>query len=177
MRGSFLALAGMMASAVAGPVGAQEVDAIPSDVESAQAIVLAAYAAIAREPGKDYDWERFRTLFLDGALLIPNTQQTNGVFTPLTVQGFIDWVDGVTDLSSPDDKGFIEGEIHRVEERYGDIAHVFSTYEKHWWGDETVLGRGVNSFQMVRHDGRWWITAIIWDEPTGGEAIPAKYLP
>ena len=68
MRVSFLALAGMMASAVAGPVGAQEVDAIPSDVESAQAIVLAAYAAIAREPGKDYDWERFRTLFLDGAL-------------------------------------------------------------------------------------------------------------
>lgn len=159
------------------PALGQSVDPIPSDVESPRAIVLAAYAAIAREPGKDYDWDRFRTLFLEGALLIPNTEQTQGVFTPLSVEGFISWVDEFTNRSSPTDRGFIEGEVHRVEESYGDIAHVFSTYQKHYWGDETVLGRGVNSFQTVRHDGRWWITAIIWDEPTGGEPIPDEYLP
>ena len=169
---------GVLATAlVAGPAGGQEVEAMPSDVESPRAIVLATYAAIVREPAKDYDWDRFRTLFLEGALLIPNTEQTEGVFTPLSVEGFIAWVDEVTDLSAATDRGFIEGEINRVEERYGDIAHVFSTYEKHYWGDESVLGRGVNSFQTVRHDGRWWITAIIWDEPIGGEAIPERYLP
>jgi hypothetical protein len=177
MQVSQMVMTAVIAFAVVGPVRAQEVEAIPSDVESPEVIVHAAYAAIAREPGNDYDWDRFRTLFLDGALLIPNIQQTDGVFTPLTVQGFIDWVNSFTDLSSPDDRGFIEGEINRFEERYGDIAHVFSTYEKHLWGDEAVVGRGVNSFQMVQHDGRWWITAIIWDEPTGGEPIPAKYLP
>ena len=169
---------GVMALAV--PVGVaigQEIEAIPSDVESPRAIVLAAYAAIVREPAKDYDWNRFRTLFLEGALLIPNSEQTEGVFTPLSVEGFISWVDDFTDLSAANDRGFIEGEIHRVEERYGDIAHVFSTYEKHYWGDESVLGRGVNSFQTVRHEGRWWITSIIWDEPIGGEPIPEKYLP
>jgi hypothetical protein len=30
---------------------------------------------------------------------------------------------------------------------------------------------------MVRHDGRWWITQISWDEETGGGPITAKYLP
>lgn len=171
------ALAVITIALMAAPAVGQELRAIPSDVESPRAIVLATYAAIAREPAKNYDWDRFRTLFLEGALLIPNTEQTEGVFTPLSVEGFIAWVDQFTDLSPASDRGFIEGEIHRIEERYGDIAHVFSTYEKHYWGDETVLGRGVNSFQMVRHDGRWWITAIIWDEPIGGEAIPDKYLP
>lgn len=162
---------------VADPVVGQDLGPIPSDVESPRAIVLATYAAIAREPGRNYDWDRFRTLFLEGALLIPNTEQTEGVSTPLSVEGFISWVDEFTDLSPASDRGFIEGEIHRIEERYGDVAHVFSTYEKHYWGDQTVLGRGVNSFQMVRHDGRWWITGIIWDEPTGGEPIPDRYLP
>jgi hypothetical protein len=40
-----------------------------------------------------------------------------------------------------------------------------------------VLGRGINSIQMVRKDGRWWITSIIWDEETGAGPVPAKYLP
>jgi len=178
-----ITLAGILvlaaASAAGSPLDAQEEppEAIASDVASPRAIVLAAYAAIAREPGKDYDWYRFRSLFLEGALLVPNIEQTGGVFTPLSVDDFIDWLDRFTDPASPQDRGFVEGEIHRVEERYGDIAHVFSTYEKHYWGDETVLGRGVNSFQMVRHEGRWWITAIIWDEPTGGDPIPERYLP
>lgn len=162
---------------VAGPAGGQEIEAVPSDVESPRAVVLAAYASLAREPARGYDWDRFRTLFVDGALLIPNTEQTGGMFTPLSVEGFISWVDDFTDPSSPTDRGFIEGEVNRIEERYGDIAHVFSTYEKHYWGDEAVIGRGVNSFQTVRHDGHWWITAIIWDEPIGGEPIPEKYLP
>jgi hypothetical protein len=42
-----------------------------------------------------------------------------------------------------------------------------STYEKRRWGQTQVLGRGINLIQMVRKDGRWWITSIIWDEETG----------
>ena len=170
-------LAALIIGVPLGRAGGQEPGPLASDVESPRALVLAAYAAIAREPGKPYDWERFRTLFLEGALLIPNTEQTGGVFTPLSVEGFISWLDEVTDPSSPNDRGFIEGEVHAVTERYGDIAQVFSTYEKHYWGDETVVGLGINSFQMVRHEDRWWITAIIWDEPDGGEPIPEEYLP
>ena len=41
-----------------------------SDVETPEAIVQAAYAAIAREPGQPFDWDRFRSLFLPDARLI-----------------------------------------------------------------------------------------------------------
>ena len=47
----------------------------------------------------------------------------------------------------------------------------------HRWGDTQALGRGINSIQMVRKDGRWWITSIICDEETGAGPAPAKYLP
>jgi hypothetical protein len=161
--------------AFATPLAAQAPAADPADVASPQALVDAAYAAIARAPGQKYDWTRFRTLFLEEARLIPNLEQSDGTFTVLSPQDFIDWIDGVTVVGGESDRGFREVGVHNVVEEYGDIAHVFSTYQKHYWNDEQVLGGGINSFQMVRKDGRWWITGIIWDEPSGAGPIPEKY--
>lgn len=150
---------------------------IPGDVESPEAIVGAAYEAIARAPGEAYDWDRFRSLFLPAACLIPNIEQTGGEFRVLTVQEFIDWIDGVTPVGGPDDRGFAEEAVSNTIERYGDIAHVFSTYRKRYWDGEEIPGRGINSFQLVRHDGRWWIAGIAWDEESGAGPIPEAYLP
>lgn len=80
-------------------------------------------------------------------------------------------------IGTPNDRGFAESGVSNTIEQYGDIGHVLSTYEKHIWGDTQVRGRGINSFQMVRKDGRWWITSLIWDEETGAGPVPAKYLP
>ena len=158
-------------------VHAQAPAAAPADVATPEAIVLAAYASIARAPGAPYQWDRFRSLFLPNAQLIPNTEQTGGTFTPLTVQGFIDWINRVAPAGADGDQGFAEEEIAHRGERFGDIAHVFSTYQKHFWGADEILGRGINSFQLVLRDGRWWITGIIWDEETGAGPIPPRYLP
>lgn len=150
----------------------------PTDVESPEAIVQAAYAAIAREPGQAFDWERFRSLFLPEARLIPNTEQRQGGFDVLTVDGFIDWIDDVTPPpGSENDRGFQEEQVSAEIVRYGDVAHVFSTYQKHFWGSDQILGRGINTFQLVQNGGRWWIAGIAWDEENGAGPIPAEYLP
>ena len=104
------------------------------DTSSPEAIVLAAYAAIARRPGEHYDWRRFRRLFLPSARLIPNTEQRGGAFSVLSPEEFIAWIDGVTNVGGPNDLGFTEAAVHNLVERFGDVAHVFSTYEKHCWG-------------------------------------------
>ncbi len=149
----------------------------PADVESPEAIVLAAYASIAREPGQPFDWDRFRSLFLPEARLIPNTEQRQGGFDVLTPDGFIQWIDGVTPpLDGENDQGFQEEQVSAEIVRYGDVAHVFSTYQKHFWGSDQILGRGINSFQLVYNDGRWWIAGIAWDEESGAGPIPAEYL-
>jgi hypothetical protein len=165
-----------IALVVSAPVTSQTPAASPSDVASPEAIVLATYDAINREPGAPYQWDRFRSLFLPRAQLIPNVQQTGGAFTPMSVEEFIAWIDGAAPAGLEGDLGFAEEQIaHRIE-RYGVIAHVFSTYQKHFWGSEEILGRGINTFQLVQNGGRWWIAGIAWDEEPGAGPIPERYL-
>lgn len=149
----------------------------PADVSSPEAVVAAAYEAIARPAGENYDWDRFRSLFHPEAQLIPSTEQTGGPLVVMSVDDFVGWIDSGTNVGGPNDQGFSEDGIHNVTERYGDIAHVFSTYEKHLYGQTQNLGRGINTFQMVWNDGRWWILSIAWDEEIGAGPIPPRYLP
>ena len=175
-----LALAVSPFAAFAALAQAPAVAANPADVASPDALVRAAYETVSRAPGKPFQWDRFRSLFLPGARMIPNTEQTGGTFTTHTVESFITWIDDSWNrvgIGSPNDRGFAESHVAGITEQFGDIAHVLSTYEKHIWGETQVRGRGVNSFQMVRKDGRWWITSLIWDEETGAGPVPAKYLP
>jgi hypothetical protein len=149
------------------------------DVTSPEALVRATYDAISRAPGAPFQWERFRSLFLPEARLIPNTEQTSGRFTVHTVESFITWIDDGWKrvIGTAQDRGFAESHVAGVTEQFGDVAHVFSTYEKHLWNDKNVLGRGINSIQLVRKDGRWWISSIAWDEEPAAGQVPPKYLP
>ena len=171
-------LAAAAAAVLAVPsASAQSNDADPSDVATPEAVITALYSAVQRAPGEPFDWTRMRPLFLPTARLIPNTEQTGGELRVLTPDEFIAWIDGVTVVGGANDRGFAEEQVSAKIERFGDIAHVFSTYQKHFHGDTRILGRGINSIQMVRHDGRWWISQIIWDEETGAGPVPAEYLP
>lgn len=167
----------LVALAVSAPALAQTADPRPADVASPEAIVEAGYAAIAHEPGQGFDWDRFRTLFLPEARLIPNTEQRQGSFDVLTVEEFIAWIEEVSPPpGSENDQGFVEEQVSAEIVRYGDVAHVFSTYQKRFWGSDEILGRGINSFQLVWNDGRWWIAGVVWDEEDGAGPIPAEYL-
>ena len=146
-----------------------------------EAVVDAAYAIIQRAPGDRFDWDLLRSLFLPQGLMIPNVEQTVGAFTVLTPAGFAAWIDRHTPYGTAQDRGLAKEEVHRVVEQYGDIAQVMSTYQKRFYDSDQILGRGINSFQLVRHDGRWWIVGIVWDEEYdspnhGGGPIPDRYL-
>ena len=93
-------------------------------------------------------------------------------------RSFITWIDDGWRpiIGTPNDRGFAESSIAAKVEQNGDIAHVMSTDQKHRCNDTQILGRGINSIQMVREDGRWRITSVLWDEETGAGPIPAKYL-
>jgi hypothetical protein len=76
------------------------------------------------------------------------------------------------------ERGFFEREIHRVERRFGDLVHVFSTYE---WTAPTPQGpqrgRGINSIELIHAGGRWWITYAQWYTESPEHPIPPEYLP
>lgn len=157
------------------PAATQVIPARPSDVASPEAVVKAMYETVNRRPGEPFDWPRLRTLFRPGATMIPARSQTGGEFRVLSVEQFIAWVDEHTVVGGAGDPGFQEEAIAQRVEVYGDIAQVFSSYQKRFWGASEVLGRGINAIQLVRTDDRWWIVGVAWEEEDGAGPLPAAY--
>jgi len=141
----------------------------PDDVATLDAIMRAVYEVISGPAGQKRDWNRMRSLFTSNARLMPLAKA--GLRSG-TVEDYIGFSGPMLERD-----GFFEQEIARKVEQYGDIAHVFSTYQARRTADGPVFLRGVNSFQLVRHAGRWWVVSIMWQAETPENPIPAEYLP
>ena len=152
----------------------------PDDVKSIDAIVAAVYDCISGPAGKARDWDRFRSLFVPDARLMPvRTPRPDGTgprhndISPFTVQDYID-------RSSPAmlSTGFAERGVANRVEAFGNIAHVWSTYEsRHDFKDEKPFARGINSISLIKDGDRYWVVQILWDSERPGTTIPEKYLP
>ena len=150
-------------------------EADPADVASLDAIMKAVYDVISGDAGKPRDWDRMRTLFHKDARMIPSGKNPNtGVYgaRALTAEDYIK-------RNEPffAKEGFHEREVARRVEIYGNIAHVFSTYEAfHTLADKKPFLRGINSLQLLNDGTRWWVMTIFWQAETPDNPIPKKYL-
>ncbi len=158
------------------PVAVEAQTAAPEDVATPDAIVDALYATIQRRPGENFQLERMRTLHHPDARLLPNSEQTEGTSRAMSADEFIVWASSFTVVGGEGDRGFVEEEIAREVVRYGDVAHVWSAYQAHFWADSQILERGVNSIQLVFADGRWWIFSAVWDEESAAGPIPEELI-
>jgi hypothetical protein len=146
----------------------------PADVSSINAIVTSLYDVISGQPTKKRDWDRFRSLFIPGARLIPTNARQAGGYTSrvLTVEEYITRVEPFFAR-----EGFFESETARRTENFGQIAHVFSTYDsRHSPEDPKPFQRGINSIQLMNDGSRWWIVTIFWQGEDEKNPLPDKYL-
>jgi hypothetical protein len=147
----------------------------PTDVSSIDAIVKAVYELISGGSGQKRDWDRFRLLFYKDARMIPTGKsKKTGNYGARTLS-----IEEYIERSTPlmEKGGFFEREMARRTETYGNIAHVFSTYQSFLKeGDKKPFERGINSFQLVNDGKRWWILAIMWQGETPESPLPKKYL-
>ncbi|MEZ5293830.1 MAG: hypothetical protein R2745_22290 [Vicinamibacterales bacterium] len=150
--------------------------ALAADVSSLDAILAALYDVISGPKGEARDWTRFRSLLAPNARLMP-TRPRPGGGTELVVWSADDYVRAAGPGLSAN--GFYEREVHRVTERFGDVVHVFSTYESRRTADpaEAPFARGINSIQLLKDGARWWVVSIYWQAERPGTPIPAAYLP
>jgi len=68
--------------------------------------------------------------------------------------------------------GFTERELARRVEVWGDLATVWSSYD----GRDAKGGfheRGINSFQLVRINGKWLVASILWQEERPDLPLPS----
>ena len=147
----------------------------PKDVATMDSIVAALYDVISGPAGQKRNWDRFRSLFVPGARLIPTGRnpQTGEVASRVrTPEEYIT-------RSAPllEQNGFFEREISRRTEKFGSIAHLFSTYEsRHKAEDEKPFARGINSIQLMNDGKRWWVVTVFWQGEDDKTPLPAEYL-
>jgi hypothetical protein len=147
-------------------------EADPKDVSSMDAIMKAVYDVISGDAGKPRDWDRFRSLFYKDARLIPTGK--TGAITANALSPD-DYVKRVEPFFAS--QGFYEREAARKVDQYGNIVHVFSTYEsRHARDDKKPFQRGINSLQLLNDGKRWWVLTIYWQGETADNPIPDKYL-
>ena len=146
------------------------------DVASMDAIIASLYDVISGPAGQKRDWDRMRSLFIPGARLIPTSrQQATGLIGTrvLDVEGYIS-----ASGASLEKNGFFEKEVARKTEIFGNIAHVFSTYESRRNADDVKpIARGINSIQLMNDGKRWWVVTVYWQAEGPDNPIPGKYLP
>ena len=146
----------------------------PKDVATMDAIVAALYDVISGPAGQKRNWDRFRSLFVPGARLIPTGRRPTGEVLS-RVRTPEEYIQGSQPLLEKN--GFFEREVSRRVEKFGNIAHIFSTYEsRHTADEEKPFARGINSIQLMNDGKRWWIVTVFWQGEDEKNPLPADYL-
>ena len=146
----------------------------PGDVATIDGMVNAYYEVVSGPKGQPRDWARDRTLYIADVRFVPVDIDKDGRIQPRisTHQQFVDASD-----ASLAGQGFFEKEIHRVTERFGPIAHVWSTYESRRTATAPSSSAASTRSSSSGTDKRWWIANAIWTDETKDNPIPKEYLP
>lgn len=168
-----LAITALAFELSAQPVPVAQIAPRAEDVSTIDGIVKAYYATITGPAGQPREWARDRTLYIPSMKFISlSLREGKPVAEIMSHQEYVE--------SSNDfflKNGFFEKEIHRVTQRFGNMAHVFSTYEARNTENGPIIARGINSIQLYFDGVRWWITAAMWDDERPDNPIPKEFLP
>ena len=168
----------LLLAVLAQPALAQ-VEADSADVASIDAIIERLYAVISGPAEEPRDWDRFVTLFHESAVLVPTGPTDQGGYAPYA-QTPAEYAERAAttfrDAAIFQGKGFYETEAARRIERFGSIAHVWSTYESRLDPSEAPFMRGINSIQLIHDGSRWWIFSVFWQHESPDVPLPDAYL-
>lgn len=137
------------------------------DVETIDTIIKALYETISG-PAGPRDWERERFLFAPGAHLAPTRPRDDGSHS-IEIFDNEGYIASRTPFFAAN--SFYEVETARREERFGNIAHIWSLYEGRRTPDGEPFLRGVNSIQLYHDGDRWWIVSMLWDNERPGLSL------
>jgi len=151
----------LFAAAVAAP------PATKADLAGIDAAIRGVYEVISGPPGQKRDFDRMRAMFAPGATMkaIGPKGLRGG-----TVEDYIGRNSAILEK-----EGFTERELGRRVEVWGGLATAWSAYD-----GQTASGsfheRGINSFQLVKVDGKWLVASILWQEETPANPLPRDIL-
>jgi hypothetical protein len=154
--------------------------AAQSPSQSAEDLISGLYGLVSSEGGKLPDWNKVRACFLEEAVIVLRTSRT--AVTTFSLDGFIKDFVGFYERPFkigertviPKDAGFNERVVRMKVWEYGDMAHALVLYEAQITGGGASPQQGVDSWLLVRRDGRWSIAAVTNEVVTAARPVPAE---
>ena len=178
----YIGTAAIVLFCAAGAPARAQGTAAPSSDQPVGDAVAAIYGLVSSTAGKLPDWGKVRACFLDEAVVVLRTSRT--AMTAFSLDGFIkDFVDfyerpfkrgGATVV--PKESGFTEKVVRMKVWEYGDMAHVLVLYEAQITGFAMAPQQGVDSWLLIRRDGRWLIAAATNELVTSARPVPPELL-
>jgi hypothetical protein len=159
----------ILAGVVAGSATAQAPDAGCALPSEPWGIPAALDAAITGPADKDRACMK--------ALLIPEARMT---FVSLGADGAASYRFETLDdwIARVKARGHVilkEEQLKFHIERYGNIAHLWSSYALH--SDGKQVARGINSIQAIKESGGWRVAGIMVQAESATAPLPKEYLP
>ena len=144
-----------------------------AETQDIDQIINATYDILSG-PAAQRDWTLFQSLFHSqgqmGAVIY-NNETGNRTFIPFSVEDYIKNNDAF--LKKQD---FYESEIGRKQLQFGGLTQVLSAYQYKFSTNGKIEARGINSFQLIFEEGRWWIIQLIWEDESNKNPIPQNLL-
>jgi uncharacterized protein (DUF1697 family) len=146
--------------------------AVAPAYDTAEGVVRELYRLVTVDVGQVTDWEQVRNLFVPEAVIVLRvSKDASSVFD---VQGWIDDFVAFNERARVKERGFSEKILVLKPRVFRDIANVFVLYEAAITGSDRPPTRGVDSIELIRKDGRWWIASITNDLPNAENPIPQE---
>jgi hypothetical protein len=153
-----------------GPPGIPE-----QSFQTVHSVIEDLYAAVSFDPGESPDWDRVRSFFLPEAVVVVAPRGTSPAQV-MDLDAFIADFETFYDARDIATHGFRETVAGTEVTEYANIAHAFVVFEPRIGprrDGPTVPG--LDSIDLVRMDGRWWIASITTQFSSEEAPIPERF--
>lgn len=127
-----------------------------NDLQAIQLLIRELYQSISFKRNEPPDWTTFKGHFWDKAQLI--RAGPSGI-EHYTLEHFVEWVERARASGLG---AFREVENDASTHMMGNLAHRASHYRATL---ENGAIEGVNSIQLLKHEGSWKVISLLWDVP------------
>lgn len=155
------------AAALPAPAPAQ------TTLETPEGLIQEIYDLVTFPAGTTPDWDAVRDLFIPEAIVVLRTSRDGA--TVFSVDGFVQDFVTFIDQANVQESGFTERILDTRSFVWGDIAHVLVLFDSDIPGDGREPRAGIDSFQLIKRDGRWWIASITNERPSADRPLPEVF--
>jgi hypothetical protein len=150
-------------------------DDYSSNVSSIDSIVTSIYEVVSGEEGENRDWDLHRTIFHPEAQIVTNYLNDHGEYQ-IDFYDFEDYVNNYSDYFKNNNN--FEVDVNRKIEIFGNLAHVFSTFESYKNAEDSTPYRlGTASIQLYNDGDRRYVLNMYYKTESENDKVPNKYIP